>query len=173
MTEHVITVEEMKLIRESLNRYGYPVEAEAIRDHYSPRQMNGDTCIGFQGENPMILGLELAATLVARDLAQTDPERDPADHEATLLDHLDYLRPMVTLLGELGCDRLLGDVVWFWSDITMETEPSREQLVQDVRAQVEAEVSRRAEALFQQGYEAGWRTANAAADPAPTGGFAK
>jgi len=166
----VISDIEIKQIREALGRYNYTgADAQAVRDHYSPRKMNGDTCVGFQHENPAVLALELMAVLAAREIAQEDPDRNPAEHESTFLDHLDYLREAAAKLGPLGVDRLLDDQVWFWPQMVAESTPSREQLVQDVRAQVEAEVSRRMEAVLQQGVEMGIQMARGAADPGLAG----
>lgn len=148
-----ISSETLEHARESLRQRGLENVAKQIRDHYSPRQYQPDTFVAYQGDNPIHLALELLATIASEDLTLRYPDRSPADHDDSFLGHLDLLRAFVPALGELQCDHLLNDKVWFWTNVVCEQEPDREQLVQDIQQQMEAEFERRAEQWIRRGYQ--------------------
>ncbi len=150
-----LTEQELDQIRESLKQRGHADVAKQVRDHYSPRQYQPNTFVAYQGENPVHLALEILATLVASDIAADIPDRLPTDHESTFGDHLDRLRAKVELLGELQHDTLMDDKVWFWTNVQSEAVATREQLVQDIKAQMEARMQGQLEHWVQHGYRLG------------------
>lgn len=148
-----LSTEDMEYIRDSMQQRGYDHVAKQVRDHYSPKQYQPDTFVAYQGENPVFLALELLVTWAAEDLAQRHPDRSPADHEGSFLDHVDLLRAFVSQLGELQYDQLMDDKIWFWTNVASESEPSREQLVEDIRKQMEGDMRRQAQQWIAYGYD--------------------
>jgi hypothetical protein len=148
---------DIETMRAALAQRGHEDVAKLVRDHYSARCMQPDTCVGYQGDNPMHLALEILAVLAAAQLAQINPNRTPAYQEGTFLEHLDLLRAQVQRLGELQRDLLLDDQVWYWPDVVTRSEATRESLVQDIRAQIQAEFATRYQQIHREGYVQGWK----------------